>query len=378
MIVFQTDIATDKLLLAYTNNVVEFNSNNILLPTKATVSIGTSVKTLFPSPTGKFYLNFKEWVTSLINVDNFKDNLQVGILPNGYVYDWTNKVYLNNVITFSVVLSNGTIETTTRDVKWLSAYLQVEDYKLKFPIGNSLTNPVVLSPYENKVNQSCFIKYWEGYPFDITVYNGVSSNINIKNLTNLLDHNFVVITKVNRIAFDDGETNVTIQNVLPIMAGFNRLQLTSNTLNYYIDIEKLVNNCTGHYIKWVNELGGWNYWLFPFGNKNRKTKDLGELNNDFYNIPDTTSPTVQIGKNSNDIIQVTSDVINFEETTLLASVIDSPKIYLFTGQPYAKANYNDWLEVSLNTTDVRIINAKQKLNKFNFVFELPQRNTRKL
>lgn len=376
-IIFSTDIATDKLLLAYTNNIVGFNSDNVLLPTKATVSIGTSVKTLFPSPTGKFYLNFHEWVTSLINIDNFRDDLQVDIAPNGYVYDWTSKIYLNNLITFSVVLSDGTIETTTRDVKWLSAYLQAEDYKLKFPIGNSLTSPVVLSTYENRANQSCFLKYWEGYPFDITIYNGVSPRMYIKNLTNLLQCDFAV-NKVNRIAFDDGSTNITVQNVLPIMAGFNRLQITSNALNYYIDIEKLIDNCNGHYVKWINELGGWNFWLFPFGNRNRRTRDLGELNNDFYNIPDTTSPTVQIGKTSNDLVQVTSDILNADESTLLQSIIDSPKIYLFTGQPFAKANYNDWLEISLNTTDVRVVNAKEKLNKFNFTFDLPQRNTRKI
>lgn len=376
MIIFTKDIPTDKLLLACQNNVVEFRSDSILTANKATISIGTSVKTIF-SP-NLFWYNLGKWVKEIINIDNFADDLQVNISTNGFIYDCTSKSYLNTLMTFNVFLSDGSIETTTRDVKWLSALLQPEDYKLKYPISASLTSPVVLSPFEDKANQSCYLKYWEGYPFDMTIYTGVSSNILVENLTNLLSETFTITTKVNRLVVDDGDTNLTITNTLPLMAGFNTLKLTSNSLNYFVNIEKVVDNCDGHYIKWFNEFSGWNYWLFAKGNRNRKTKDLGELANDFNNLEDTISPTVQIGKTSNDVIQVTTDVINSDENTVLQSLLDSPKIYLFTGQPYAKANYNDWLEVSLNTTDVRIVNAKEKLNKFNLTFELPQRNTRTL
>lgn len=375
MILFTTDIATDKLLLAYNNNVVEFYSDNIILPIKATISIGSFVKTLFPAPNGKFYLNFKEWVTSLINTDNYKDDVSFDI---GTVYNWTSKVYLNNLITFNITLVTNDIETTTRDVKFLSGILQVEDYKLKFPIGNSLINPVVLSPFENKANQSCYIKYWEGYPIDLTIYTGPTTNIRLTNLTNLLFNDFVTDNIVSRIAIDNGETNLTISDLLPIMTGFNSLKVTSNELDYFINLEKESESCTGHYIKWVNDLGGWNYWLFYFGNRNRKTRDLGELNNDFNNLDDTISPTVQLGKTSNDTLQVTSEVVSYDQSILLKTIIDSPKIYLFTGQPFAKANFNDWLEVSLNNSDVRVENARQKENKYNFTFDLPQRNTRKL
>ena len=378
MITFSKDIATDKLLLAYVNNVVEFSSNNVLAKTKATISIGISTKTLFPSPTGNYYLNFKEWITSLINVDNFADTLQFDIIGSGYIYDWTSKAYLNNVITFTVFFSDDSFETVTRNVKWLSAYLQLEDFKLKYPINDSLLNPVVLSPRKLDANQTSYVKYWDGYPFDITVYSANGSDLIILNQTNLLDLTFNDVDIINRIVISDGDTSTTIEGDLPLMDGLNSLKLTSSSLDYFLLLEKINDSCEGHYIKWFNELGGWSYWLFPNGNRNRKTKDLGELNNDFNNLEDTISPTIQIGKTSNDTITVTSDIINKYEKTLLESIIDSPKIYLFTGQPYAKANYNDWLEVSLNTTDFRIVNAKEKLSKFNLIFELPQRNTRKL
>ena len=125
----------------------------------------------------------------------------------------------------------------------------------------------------------------------------------------------------------------------------------------------------------MNDLGGFNYWLFPNGNRNRKTKDLGEINNDYSNFEDTISPTIQMGKTANDVIQVASDVLTEQENLLLSGILDSPKIYLFTGQPFAKAGVNDWMEVSISGSDYRISNAKQSQNKFNFTFELPQRNT---
>jgi hypothetical protein len=366
------------LLLAYVNNVVEFSSDNVLAKNKATISIGTSIKTLFPSPTGTFYLNFKDWITSIINVDNFTDTLQADIIGSGYIYDWTNKAYLNEVITFTVFFSDDSFETAARSVKWLSAYLQLEDFKIKYPINASLLNPVVLSPRKLDTNQTSSVKYWDGYPFDITVYSANGSNLTILNQTNLLSYTFTDVDIINRIVISDGDTSTTIEGDFPLMEGINNLKLTSSSLDYFLLLEKINDSCEGHYVKWINELGGWSYWLFYNGNKNRKTKDLGELYNDFNNLEDTISPTVQIGKTSNDIITVTSDIINEDEKTLLESIIDSPKIYLFTGQPYAKANYNDWLEVSLNTADFRIVNAKERLNKFNLIFELPQRNTRKL
>jgi hypothetical protein len=378
MITFTKDIATDKLLLAYVNNVVEFSSDNVLSKTKATISIGASIKTLFPSPIGTFYLNFKDWITSLINVDNFTDDLQADIIGSGYIYDWTSKAYLNNIITFTIFFSDESFETTTRDVKWLSAYLQLEDFKLKYPIGNSLLNPVVLSPRKLDANQTSYVKYWDGYPFDFTVYCANGSNLTILNQTNLLDLTFTNVDTINRIVISDGDTSTTIEGDLPLMNGFNRLKLTSSSLDYFLLLEKINDSCEGHYVKWINDSGGWSYWLFANGNRNRKAKDLGELNNDFSNLAGTISPTIQIGKASNDTITVTSDIINEDEKTLLESIIDSPKIYLFTGQPYSKANFNDWMELSLNTTDFRIVNAKEKLSKMNFVFELPQRNTRKL
>lgn len=377
-ITFQTDIATDKLLLSDVNNVVYFKSDSVLIAKRATITIGSNTLIIGSFPNGWFYLNFKETLHSILNVDNFKDDLNQDIAVNGYIYDWTNKIYFSSDVVFAVTLSDNTTQTATRNIKVISAVMQNEDYKIKYPINQSLVHPVILSPYAKSVNNSCYLKHWEGYPFDITIYTGVTTSLKVTNLTNLLDYTFPTTNKVNRLCFSDGNTTSTIENVLPLSDGLNRLKLTSNSSDYFATIEKINDACKGHYLKWINELGGYNYWFFANGNRNRKTKDLGELENDTENFADTISPTIQMGKTSNDTLSVASDVLSEDENILLSGIIDSPKIYLFTGQPFAKANYSDWMEISLNSTDFRIQNAKNSQNKMNFTFELPQRNTRKL
>ena len=377
-IVFNKDISTTDLLLAYVNNVVEFYSDSVSPATKATITIGTSVKTVYANPSGVFYFNFKEWITSIINTDNFKDDLSTDILVDGYVYDCTDKVYFNPDIVFEVFLDDDTTETATKNVKIISAYLQLDTYKQKYPINSSLDAPVILSPYFNATNNTCYLKHWEGFPFDIPIYTGTSTGLTIINQTNLLDTTFTPVNTVNRIAISDGYTTTTIENELALIDGFNVLKFTSNDLDYYCTLEKINDVCEGYYFKWINDLGGFNYWYFKNGSVDRSIKDLGELDNDFDNFVDTISKTIQLGKTSNDTLSVSSDVINEDENLLLSGILDSPKIYLFTGQPFAKANYNDWMEVSLDTTRARITNPKRSLNIINLSFTLPQRNTRKL
>jgi hypothetical protein len=376
-VVFTTDISTTDLLLAYTNNVVRFNSDSASAATKATITIGAIVKTIYPHPDNTFYFNFKELITSIINTDNFEDGLDLDISGSGYVYDWS-KVYLNNDIVFAITLSNFTTETVTKNISFISATVDYETFKSKFPFRTELNTPKILSVSEKDSNNSAYLKYWTGYPFDIAVYSGDATTLKITNLDTTLHHTFNTVSEVNRYAFSDGNTTITIEDVLPLSNGFNDLKLTANDLDYYATLEQINENCESIYLKWSNDNGGYNYWLFANGNRDRKTNDLGEINNDYNNLGDTISPTIQIGKNSNDIIKIESDILTEQENNLLSGILDCPKIYLFTGQRFAKAGYNDWLEVSIPANNYRVSNAKQIKNKIAITLELPKRNTRKI
>lgn len=379
-ITFTKDISQTFLNLAYNNNIVRFSSDYSSPPMRCEITIDTELIIIYPSPDNTFYYNFLEHIKSRINVDNFKDELIADIYVDGYIYDWTDKVFLNTDVLFNIFFQDLTNESTTRDIKWLSAYVQQEDWKKKYPINLNLLQPFCLLPYEDKTNNRAYTKYWEGYPFDVSIYCGFAAgaNIYLKNLNNLTDVYIDDPFTVTRLFFSDGDIDTTIDDIITIDEGFNDIQITVNSLDCYLTLEKETEQRCGHYIKFINSLGGWSYWLFDKGNRNRNTKDLGEINNDYNNVEDTISQTVQIGKTSLDVIQTVTGTLTKEQYILVQEIIDSPKIYLFTGQPYTQNSFNDWLEISIKNNDFRIENAKEELTQATITFELPQRKTRTL
>ena len=71
---------------------------------------------------------------------------------------------------------------------------------------------------------------------------------------------------------------------MPLVNGLNELKITSGTDVVYVNVTK-IDSKEGQYVKWLNENGGWSYWLFNCIHKrDNKTKDLDDINNDFDNV----------------------------------------------------------------------------------------------
>jgi hypothetical protein len=171
-----------------------------------------------------------------------------------------------------------------------------------------------------------------------------------------------VITNTNRV------NRIILPTAIELQDGYNHLEIGGN----YFYIEQLSQYCNGHYIKWLNSLGGWNYWLFDKGNDTLTTKDLGTIYNDYNDIVDTVSPYVAIGKTSENNIAVNQANITPNELLILNDLPDSPKVYLFQGLP------NNWLEVTIKSSSFRVANSKEKMTNFNFTIELPTNVTKTL
>lgn len=135
----------------------------------------------------------------------------------------------------------------------------------------------------------------------------------------------------------------------------------------------------GVYLKWLNKYGGYNYWLFENTYSiDRSTKYTGELDRDFANLEQMYGRTSQIGKESQDSMKIIAEMLNDDERRIVEGILDSPKIYLFTGKPFSRNGNRNWIEVSLKTTNARIKNSKQPLTSFSLDIELPQRFTQTL
>lgn len=373
-IVFLKELDITKINLAYNNNIVRFYTDSGIAPTNATIEIGTNSITLYPDPNGIFYYNFKDLVTTILNTDNFTDDLETDI-STSFVYDWTDKISLTDDVVITINLSNDTTETDTRSITWLSGFVQLQNWKTEYPSNDLLTTDIrLLQRINGDSYYSYFLNYWHGYPFDVTIY-GNDNVIEIINNNNISSDTFT-LDKIDRLVFSDGRTDVSIEDSLTFQSGFNDLDFDGV---FNLRLNKITDFCTGGiYIKWINSLGGWNYWLFSKGQEQLKTKEKGSLYNDWENLEDTISPYVSLGKESGSEIKVREQRINENDKMLLEDLLDSAKVYLFTGTPFSQNTFNDWIEVNLGSGNFIIENPKSKIYRFDLTLELPKNITRSL
>lgn len=378
-IVFNKKLEVDKLTLAFNNNVVEYYSDSGVAPDYSTITVGGQTVTVYPDPNGIFTYNFKTLMVSILNKSNYADTLETD-LSTSYVYDWSDEVHLEGYVVTNIYLSNDTTETSQKYVNWLSGYVNLKDWKTFYPSADLLTNSLGLL---QKVNGTAYynhlLKYWIGYPFDVTIFNDNSDAI-LTNNNNLLTYDLDMDGfTVTRLAFSDGRTDNTIEDALPMSDGINDLVFYNGSKDFNIALFKDTTHCpNGVYIKWINSLGGWNYWLFPKGQEFKKISSRGDLFNDSNNIEDTTSPYVSQGFESNNSIKVKQRRLSENYKVLLDDLLDSAKVYLFNGTPFSQNTFNDWLEVKLKDGTYKVDNSRSDLYTYDFEFALPKNVTRSL
>ena len=378
-IIFTKPINEDRLQLAYNNDVLRFRSDYTLAAKSCTISNRNDTTSLniklYPAPDGSFFFNFKPYITALINTRNFEDTLQPVLdrtNANSFVYDATPGTLLQLNVNIEITFSDDSTDDVTHTLTWLAAAAQLGNYT---PLSKS--NAYVLTPFAKASANAWYLKYWQGYPFDASVYTPIKP-FTVYNETNLLTQQFNPLGVVFRWVLSNGDDDETLEDILPLADGHNKLRLMAGTAtsdkDVFLTIHKVPYKC-GVYLKWLNAMGGYSYWLFEDTYSiDRTTKQLGELNRDNDNLEDSFTRTVQVGKESQDTLKIVAELLTDSERRIAEGILDSPKIYLFTGQPYARSDYRDWVEVVLKTTSARIKNPRQPLTNFTFDIELPVRD----
>jgi hypothetical protein len=203
---------------------------------------------------------------------------------------------------------------------------------------------------------------------------------------------FIPATNANqKVTFTKSYTSTTSQAAAQALAdadsGFNAEgQAYANSeavpfvpvpedINFFV--EKINSYCNGTYLKWLNSFGGWSYWLFYKGNENLQTKELGTLNNDFNNLEDTVSPMISLGTESQNTIALLQEGITKDEMLLLRDLLDSAKVYMFTGIAFTQSSDKDWVEVIVKSGNFRLSNARERINNLSITIELPMNVNRK-
>lgn len=379
-IVFTKDIATDKLLMAYNNNTIKFHSDSTLIPLNATI-IGFGMNViLYPHPNGSFLFNLKDYITAAINTKNFVDDLQTSIDASDietFHYDVENGCYMEDTLTIKIIFVDLTFETTTRTLSFITGVENLESYKKNEILF--ATNPLnILSPVENRTNNTVKLFYWDGYPFEFS-FHTTTPNVPLKltNTTNGLDATITPTAKVNSLFLSDGDTSISLEDFLPLVTGTNKimLDLDAVAMDLNLVLEKKEADC-GIYIKFLNQYGRWNYWLFSEKHfRNRNSKVTSQINNDINDLEDTISPSYNVTIDSGETLKVAYERVSNEDKIILDSISESLKILMFTGDRFSKANQNDYMEINLKTSSFQITAPGKDKHNFYFEFELPQRYT---
>lgn len=374
-IIFSKPISTTTLLNAYNNNNVTFNSDSGLTAVKCSLTINGIVFEITPI-NNVFKYNFREVSKVLINSTNFEDNtLPSLVLANAtsHVYDDTAGTYLTVSVDYTITFSNATTETINKVYKFLKSVEQLEQTREGVVIGGM--EIYMLSTFQQSTADTYDVTYHEGYPFDISIYLETPGLTTVLNQTNALSYTFNLPSKVNRLFFSDGRTTITIDDYLPLMYGLNRLKITKGLDSIYVNVTKKAST-DGQYIKWLNQYGGWNYWLFNcLYKKTRITKSLGIVNNDFNNVNETKDSFITIGKDSGDKITIVTEGLSIENQNVLNGILDSPKVYYFTGIRLSRVTNVSWLAVDLTDGTDIIKEFKTDYKKYKFEISMPERYT---
>jgi hypothetical protein len=371
-ITFTTPIPTDKWLFSEENRIVEFNTDSGVQPVYCDINIGVDAQVrIYPLPNGSFWVNLKDFISPLLR--NYADDVDPTTIDpldiDTFVFNW-DRIFLHSSIDFTLRLIDNTQETSSFVPFILLGAEQLYNYKKGFTIEN--LDAAILSPIKRDTANRFYLKYWEGYPFDFCItrnISGIDSSQTITNNTNGITSPAIATPyDVNRLFISDGDSNVTLEDYLPLVQGYNELVTDSGN---YIEVTKIDSQC-GIYLKWLNQYGEYNYWLFNNQNKvDKRIRNLGEINNDFFNKENTISQSQQLGKQSFDSFTVKADYLKSDDMDLLKGILTSSKVYLFTGTQFTRNSFNDWLEINIVNTNATTKNAREPNNELTVTFEMP-------
>ena len=322
MIIITKPLASSTLpLFGYADNIIEFQSDSLIKPLNATLLIGGETVIIYPNPQGKFYFNYKVYITAIFGK---------AVNKSGRFY------YTNNDIIIKFI--NNTTESKNVTALFYNYYLP----RL---ISTEIS---ILSPKKIKIYFHSDLYFLN----NIFIRNGnapfylIRNNVNI--LTTLPANGLIPpVEDLPDYINVSGTYGISLNSVAPFTI---------------IDSIEVVyeppTNCEKLSIKFINNYGTFSFWDFDYFQINRQTKDLGTVTSD-------TNVLRQIGKESKDLITVEIDK-NYIE--LFEQLLESDYI----------VDNNTGFEIELTASSKEIKDFKNALKPFTLQFELPPRYTRKL
>ena len=355
-------------------NRILFSGNNAIIrfslasgtPLKATIGNADFEAVVYPDSNGLFYFNFKEYLLTLANVNNYQDTLTTN-LPTVINYAGVSFYNLSALIT--IERTDTTLATAVVNRLVIAGAQQLTDAQIE------PTQDFVLLP-------SNTVRYWQGYPFDVSYF---GSGINQSLTQFLTNQNLLtaqaslpfVFTSLQRVVFSDGRTDTNIDNILELADGLNELKFSFATLGSeaFFNVIKDQNPCEGVYLKWFWN-GAFLYWLFPkYYLHERTSSNTTEFESRFENLEQSFGSVTQKGKESRDRISLNAELLTESDVKHLATLFDSPSVFMFKGRPFTRAFPFDWVEVRVDNVTNILREWKGRPVTMDFSITLPPNET---
>lgn len=345
------------MCLAYGNNFIDYSPS----PVKAANSLTESIDIYRDSGFG----TSKKYDLSFLAKAGFRDDR---LRTSPYV-----DPSIGFAIDYSLISAYAYRGIGERDfnVRYASRGVRARGYSANFTgsdIGLVLTDRVP----DN--DRNLYVNKYFGYPFYVTLFPGgfsgspsVATSIDVRvKLYEVAEKQFDISTRLNIPLVREFETRVNTD------ANYVKLRLSGGSYSsqawniIFIDTEK---PCNPFYIRWINQKGGWDTYMFEQHKKYTQEVDRG----DQYVLANSRDPHAsqtrgELAPEFKNIVQAGADQLDENDFNLLKGIALSPLV-----QRYNKS-IGVWQRVLVNDTDLTW-DTKTPRNTVSYEFQLIDEQT---
>lgn len=368
MIVFSKDIDKDIPYPAYNDSFLRFYSNSIVNEKQAIINISYPYNLEIPPPppiilfsfgNSSFLLNLKPFAINILDIGNLNDQNESITELYGKLKGFTDILRVN------IIISGDTEESITHDYEFK---------KSAYEIGANIhVNESQLLTYStNGIDFN--ITYFQGFPFsfDIQKLNAsIDPLIFINKYTNFVSNPPLIIdtTSPYRMIVDESNgINWYTNRFMPLINTENLIEMRiGDSFLANLRITKHIRS-SGVYLKWQNQQGAYNYWLFPMPIiEDIEVSEIGQVSTDEFNdIENLNNPFKSLGFKSNRNISV-KDKINKDELPVLRGLLSSGSVQMYTSQ---QANIGGKF-INVNVFGSMPFNMKKRINEISLTIFMP-------
>lgn len=367
---YSKELDSDHLLNAFNSNITRFRIGDGISffgDQKLTARFNDEFEIdLYPNAQQFYELDLKTAAVALINKNAFKNEIEPDIITQIALND--SSILLELSIELSCFVDQVKYEKEI-NFKMIKAVSQIGEY-VPFDIGE---DKVKIYTQRNSLDTH-FITFWEGYPFDFSVFSDSDQNATIENISTQSSYNFTVKQGISRIFLSDGENNLTLLNRLNLFTGLNVIDLTIGNITKRIMLTYKESSCAPYFRYYRND-GTFAYMRFePSKNISFKTTSGKEVYYDFNGIGHDTTKSLPATKTSAKAFDLYTELLDSYQADSFKDFIRSPRVEMYIGNIFDTYNEDDFISVRVTSSSVNTRDFKAKKIREKVQVELQEYN----